>query len=284
MNLVESSIMHLKNEGVSASLILKWESLLGELASISSAVIAYSGGVDSSFLVYAASQVLGEKMAAVTVVSSVEPPNTLKAAADFAAKYGFKHDTITHDLLQNHKFRANPADRCFYCKLDILHELWNYAREHHYKVVLEGQNADDQTDYRPGRKAVEETRTLSPLAENGLAKAEIRCLAKAFGLSVWDQPSSPCLATRIPYGTVITEAALGQIARAENYLHKKGIKTVRVRYHNELARIEVEPDHMTKLFAFREDLVHYFKQIGFLYVALDLQGYRSGSMDEGLPV
>lgn len=284
MNLNEYSIDNLEKAGISATLILKWKSLTDYLAALPSAVIAYSGGVDSSFLAYAASQVLGEKMVAVTIVSPVEPPDMLKTASDFAAQHGFKHEKILHDPLQNPNFRANPANRCYHCKTIILHDLWDYAREHQYGVVLEGQNADDQSDYRPGRKAVAETGTLSPLAENGLTKAEIRRLAKAFGLSIWDQPSSPCLASRIPYGTVITENALDQIARAENYLHEKGFKIVRVRYHHDLARIEVEPGQIMTLLGLREDVVNYFKQIGFLYVALDLQGYRLGSMNEGLPL
>src|SRR5450759_111223 len=284
MNLNEYSIDNLEKAGISATLILKWKSLTDYLAALPSAVIAYSGGVDSSFLAYAASQVLGEKMVAVTIVSPVEPPDMLKTASDFAAQHGFKHETISHDPLQNPNFRANPADRCYHCKTIILHDLWDYARKHQYGVVLEGQNADDQSDYRPGRKAVAETGTRSPLAENGLTKAEIRSLAKAFGLSIWDQPSSPCLASRIPYGTPITENALDQIARAENYLHERGFKVVRVRYHHDLARIEVDPGQIATLLDLREDVVNYFKQIGFLYVTLDLQGYRLGSMNEGLPL
>jgi uncharacterized protein len=280
MNLNEHSITQLEKAGISESLIFKWKSLADELANLDSAVIAYSGGVDSSFLAYAAAQVLGEKMVAVTIVSPVEPPNILKAAADFALQHGFKHETIFHDPLQNPNFRANPANRCYHCKTILLHDLWDYARDHQYKVVLEGQNTDDQSDYRPGRKAVEETHTLSPLAHSGLSKADIRSLAKAFDLSIWDQPSSPCLSSRIPYGTIITEKALSQIARAENYLHEKGFKIVRVRYHEELARIEVEPNQIEKLFDIRTDLVNYFKQIGFLYVTLDLQGYRLGSLNE----
>ena len=283
MYLNERSIEHLEKIGTSASLILKWESLANELAALPSAVIAYSGGVDSSFLAYAAWQVLGEKMVAVTIVSPVEPPAMLEAAADFATQVGFKHETIHHDPLQNPNFRANPADRCYHCKTIILNDLWNYAREHDYQVVLEGQNADDQSDYRPGRKAVTESGTLSPLAQNGLNKAEIRGLAKAFGLSIWDQPSSPCLASRIPYGTQITKNAIDQIAQAENYLHERGFKIVRVRYHHDLARIEVEPGQFMRLLEIGDDLVKTFKQIGFRYVALDLQGYRVGSMNEGLP-
>ena len=283
MFLAERSVSLLKEAGISDSLLVKWKSLTNELAALGSAVIAYSGGVDSSFLAYAASQVLGKKMVAVTIVSPVEPPDILKTATDFAIQHGIKHETIFHDPMQNPDFRANPADRCYHCKTMILHDLWKYARDHQYHAVLEGQNADDQSDYRPGRKAVVETGSLSPLAHNGLKKAEIRWLSKAFGLSTWDQPSSPCLASRIPYGISITEKALDQIAQAENYLHGQGFKVVRVRHHQDLARIEIEPEQIEKLLEIHEELVKFFKEIGFLYVTLDLQGYRLGSLNEGLP-
>jgi uncharacterized protein len=279
---IESANVRLVNAGITIPLKAKWQSLIVELASFHSAVIAFSGGVDSSFLAYAASQVLGNHMVAVTVVSPVEPANILNGAIRFAAQHGFRHDTISHDPLQNPMFQANPPDRCYHCKTSILNDLWSYARNHHYSVVLEGQNADDGSDYRPGRKAVAETGTFSPLAHNELTKAEIRWLSKAFELSIWNQPSSPCLASRIPYGTAITEKALDQVARAENYLHERGFKIVRVRYHNDLARIEIESDQVQTLLEMRKDLVSYFKQIGFLYITLDLQGYRQGSMNEGL--
>jgi uncharacterized protein len=164
----------------------------------------------------------------------------------------------------------------------ILHTIWDYARKNNIQVVLEGQNADDQRDYRPGRKAVAETGTFSPLANNGITKAEIRWLSKELGLSIWDQPSSPCLASRFPYGTLITEKGLSQIAKGESFLHEKGFKAVRVRYHNDLARIEVMPDQVQKLVDMRDEVVKHFTQIGFLYVSLDLQGYRQGSLNEGL--
>ena len=282
MNLSNHFSRQLNNSGIPAPLLQKWESLLDDLKNFDSAAIAYSGGVDSSFLAYAALQVLGKKMVTVTIVSPVEPTSMLKTAVDFAAYHKFAHVIITHNLLENPNFYTNSIDRCYHCKTDMLHTLWDYAKEHQLSVLLEGQNADDQTDYRPGRKAIEETGTISPLARNGLSKAEIRCLSKAFGLSIWDQPSSPCLATRIPYGTVITEKVLEQVAQGEAYLQEKGFRNVRVRYHREEARIEIEPDQIANLLNYREDLVNYFKQIGFLYVALDLQGYRSGSMNEGL--
>lgn len=273
----------LENAGISTSLQDKWFALINELAGYPSAVVAYSGGVDSSLLAYTAAQVLGDRMVAVTITSPIEAPEMQKAAADFASQHGIPHDTIPYNPLQNPDFRSNPANRCYHCKTDVLNSLWRYARQHAYQVVLEGQNADDRKDYRPGSQAVKETGTLSPLANHGLTKNEIRWLAKALGLSIWDQPSSPCLATRIPYDRIITESALSQIAQAERYLHQNGFKVVRVRYHNELARIEVSPDQIPLLLELRDDIVAYFKHIGFLYIALDLQGYRLGSMNEGLP-
>jgi uncharacterized protein len=284
MKAIDRISSRLESAGISTSLQNKWSALINELAAYQSAVVAFSGGVDSSFLAYATAQMLGDQMVAVTVVSLVEPPETLKAAADFVFQHGFPHVTIDYDPLQNPDFRSNPARRCYYCKTDILSILWEYAREHAYQVVLEGQNADDRNDYRPGSKAIEETGTISPLASNGLTKTEIRWLAKALGLTIWDQPSSPCLASRIPYNTIITIEALSQIAQAEHFLHQKGFGVVRVRYHDELARIEVSPDQIPLLLELREVIVSHFKQIGFIFIALDLQGYRLGSMNEGLPL
>ena len=260
----------------------KWDALIEELAAYQSAVVAYSGGVDSSFLAYAAALALGKRMVAVTLASTVETPETLKNAEEFAAQHGFKHIMIPYDPLQSAEFRSNPARRCYFCKTNMLKELWNYARQFDYQAVLDGQNEDDRRDYRPGNKAIEETDTQSPLAQQGFSKADIRRLAKALGLVVWDKPSTPCLATRIPYGLPITEDVLRRVAQAEQYLHQKGFQIVRVRYHHELARIEIDPARIQKLLDLREEVVSYFKQIGFLYITLDLQGYRLGSRDEGL--
>ncbi len=282
MKVIDLANIQIEKSVISPSLRHKWDALINELAVYPSAVVAYSGGVDSGFLAYTAAQVLGKRMVAVTIASTVEAPEAIKAATSFAAMHGIQHDTISYDPLKDPDFRSNPAGRCYFCKTQILSELWNYARQHNYHVVMEGQNADDQDDYRPGSKAVKETGTLSPLAHCALTKAEIRQLAKALDLSIWDKPSSPCLATRIPYGTAITEQILSQIAQAEHYFHQKGFKTVRVRYHQDLARVEVEPGQMQMLLDLREEVVSYLKQIGFTYVALDLLGYRLGSMNEGL--
>ncbi len=282
MNPLEQANQRLENAGITHPLKAKWQSLITELSSYPSAVIAYSGGVDSSFLAYAAAQAMGGPMIAVTVFSPLEPAGLQQDVFRFVEQYGIKHDFLTHDPLQNAKFQNNPPERCYLCKLGILNILWEYARDNHYAVLLEGQNADDQHEYRPGRQAVKETGTFSPLAQNALTKAEIRWLARALGLPIWNQPSSPCLATRIPYGMTITEERLDQIASAENYLHQRGFPVVRVRHLQNYASIEVEPGHLAKLLEMREDVVSYFKEIGFHHVSLDLQGYRSGSMDEGL--
>ena len=282
MNALETAYARLQAAGISAKLSLKWQSLISELQQYESVAIAYSGGVDSSFLAYAATLALGERVLAITIQSSVEPTGQVELAENFAKTIGFRQVVLPYEQLQNPLFRTNPVDRCYHCKNAILHTIWDYARKNEIRVVLEGQNADDRGDYRPGRKAVAETGTFSPLASNEITKSEIRWIAKVLELSIWDQPSSPCLASRFPYGTPITEKGLGQIARGESFLHEQGFKAVRVRYHNDLARIEVMPNQVQQLVDMREEVVSHFKQIGFLYVSLDLQGYRQGSLNEGL--
>ena len=282
MNAIEIPIPVLEASAIAPSLEAKWRLLLSDLSAIESAVVAYSGGVDSGFLAYVASRVLGNKLVAITIASSIDSAATYEAAAAFAERHGIAHETITSDPLQHLDVRANRPDRCYHCKTAILDLLWTIARERGFSVVIEGQNADDQADYRPGRRAVEETGTLSPLARSGLTKAEIRQLARAFGLSIWDQPSSPCLATRIPYGVELTEAKLSQVGQAEDYLHDRGFRIVRVRHHGDVARIEVQADQIPALLALREDVVQQLKRFGFQHVALDLQGYRTGSMNEGV--
>ena len=268
--------------GIAPDLAEKWQSLVDSLAGLESAVVAYSGGVDSSFLSYAAYLALGERMLAITIHTPQESDDTLDFASSFARQAGFKHLVVEHDSLENPNIRSNPADRCYFCKQVMLGLVRKYAVQNGYKAVLEGQNADDQLDYRPGRKAVLENGAISPLAQAGFSKAQIRQLARALGLPIWDRPSSPCLASRVPYGTPITRQALQQIAQGEAFLHARGFLAVRVRYHTDLARIEVTPDQIEQLVALRGEVVAYFKQIGFHYVALDLQGYRQGSLNEVL--
>jgi uncharacterized protein len=177
----------------------------------------------------------------------------------------------------------NTPERCYFCKRSILLVLQEYADEHGYTVAVEGQNVDDAADYRPGRRAVQETGTRSPLLESRLTKAEIRALAQALGLSIWNLPSSPCLATRIPFGDPLTVSALSRIAAAEAFLHELGAKVVRVRAHGDLARLEVEEGDLARVLEHHGAVVARLGELGFRYVTLDLAGYRQGSLNEGLP-
>jgi uncharacterized protein len=278
----ESVTTKFQAAGIDPGLVNKFQRLLDDLAQLGSAVVAYSGGVDSSFLSYAAHLALGEHMLAITIHTPQETDETVDFAVSFARQAGFNHLVIEYDSLQNPNIRANPADRCYHCKLVMLGLARKYAAEHGYAAILEGQNADDEHDYRPGRKAVVENGAVSPLANIGFTKAEIRTLAKSLGLPIWDRPSSPCLASRVPYGTPITNASLRQIAQGEAYLMARGFSPVRVRHHTELARIEVAPEQIERLAAMHAEVSAYFKGIGFQYVSIDLQGYRQGSLNETL--
>jgi uncharacterized protein len=260
-----------------AALIGKWEALVAMLTGYGSAVVAYSGGVDSGLLAYAAHLVLGERMMAVTVSSELDIPGQTERAQAFAAEVGFPCTTLTLPVLDNPDIASNPPDRCYFCKRSILQLLHGYAAAHGYAVVLEGQNVDDSGDYRPGRRAVQETGTHSPLLEAGLTKADIRALAQALGLSIWNLPSSPCLATRIPYGEPLSAPALARIAAAEAFLHGLGLATVRVRAHGDLAHVD-----LPRVVKRHKSVVKRLRELGFRYVTLDLGGYRQGSLNEGL--
>lgn len=260
----------------------KWDSLVKQINGLGSVVVAYSGGVDSSLLAYAASRSIGEKSIAITMKSPLELPASLEAAENFVKTYGIRHIVIDYDPLQDPDFVSNPVNRCYYCKLRILQTIWGYASKHGYNHVLDGENADDLLLYRPGHKAKQETGTLSLLAKLGFIKNEIRILSKHLGLSTWNKPSAPCMATRFPYLTRITGEALEKVGRAEEYLHLIGFHEVRVRYYGDMARIEVEQDEIEKAIEQKEKITAFMKEIGFIHVALDLEGYRSGSMDEGL--
>ncbi len=272
----------LRAAALPAALPDKWSALLATLTGYGSAVVAYSGGVDSGLLAYAAWLALGERMIAVTVSSPLEIPGQARQAQTFAAEAGFPHTTLSLDVLENPDVARNPPERCYFCKRSILRLLHGYAAAHGYAVVVEGQNVDDNADYRPGRRAVQETGTRSPLLECGLTKADIRALAGALGLSIWNLPSSPCLATRIPYGEPLTASALSRVAAAEEFLHELGIEVVRVRAHGDLARVEVGEADVAPVLAARETVVARLRELGFRYVTLDLAGYRQGSMNEGL--
>jgi len=244
-------------------------------------VVAYSGGVDSTFLASIAHDALGEKALAVTAFSPTYPASEIAQAESLARQLGLRHILIETNELEDPSFVANDPLRCYYCKRGLFQLLRRIADEEGLEVVLDGTNYDDLSDYRPGRMAAEELGVRSPLLEAGLTKADIRRLSRSRGLPNWDKPSTPCLATRIPYGTAITVELLRRVSAAEEYLAELGLRQFRVRHHGDIARIEVSAEDMA-LFTdgkIRLQVVEALRALGYSYVALDLAGYRMGSMN-----
>ncbi len=282
MNPAESLLGDCQPTGLSEALTRKWMSLSEDLHACRSVVVAYSGGVDSGLLAVLAHRILGDRMVAVTIDSPLESPDQRTIARDFAQEHGFQHHIISVNPLLDPYFCSNRRDRCYHCKKSMLQLIWEFARSQQIPVVLEGQHRDDQDDYRPGRRAVNETHTRSPFAEHGWTKEDIRGFAKVMGLSIWNRPSSPCLASRFPYDTVITEKALNQVAAAEQFFHDRGFDIVRVRYYGDSVRIEIMPDRFYDLIDIREETVAYLETLEFTSVSLDLLGFRSGSLNKGI--
>ena len=261
----------------------KFNDLLSALRNAESAVLAYSGGVDSSFLLKAM-KLSGIRFLAVTAFSETMPEKDLNHAVSFAKEIGVEHLVIHTDELSNESFVSNPPDRCFFCKEDLFKKLHKIAKDNNYEHIFDGTNTDDLSDYRPGLKAAALYGVKSPLAEKGFSKQDIRSMSRELGLSTWDHPSSPCLSSRFPYGRRITLSGLRQVEKAEEFLRELGLREVRVRNHGELARIEVNEKNMNTLLApqNRRKITEAFKAMGFSFVALDLEGYISGSMNRSL--
>jgi len=245
-------------------------------------VLAFSGGVDSTFLLAVLSRDPERKVMAVTALSPTHPQQEQAGARDLARLFSAEHREISGEEIHLKGFRTNPPERCYHCKKHLFAKIEEIRKQEGYEVVLDGSNADDLSDFRPGLRALQELEVRSPLQEEGLTKDEIRNLSREMGLPTWDKPSLACLASRIPYGTEITEDVLTRIDRCEAFLMKRVQGSVRVRYHGDLARIEVAPQALAVLVEEREALVRFFKEQGFIYVTIDLEGYRTGSMNEVL--
>jgi uncharacterized protein len=248
-------------------------------------LVAFSGGVDSTLLLKVAHQVLGENVLAVTAVSETLPPGELEEAMALAASIGARHRIIRSEEMVNPAFQANPRNRCYYCKEELYGKLTALARAEGIPYVLDGSTLDDQSDHRPGRQAAKEFQVRSPLIEAKLCKAEIRELSRTLALPTWDKPAMACLSSRIPYGTPITAEGLRQVGEAEKALHELGFRQVRVRHHNEIARIEVEAEEIPRLLdpEVARRVVEALKATGYTYIAVDLEGYRTGSLNLIIP-
>jgi uncharacterized protein len=264
-------------------MIEKENALREALSSLGSVVVAYSGGVDSAYLACVAHDILGARALAITAESPSYPEQHRRMALEIAERFGLRHEIIHTSELERPEYRANPANRCYFCKHELYTHLSRIASDRG-AVIVDGSNADDRGDYRPGRQAAREFGVRSPLDEVDLTKDEIRALSRRIGLPTWDEPASACLSSRIPYHSEVTDEKLRMIERAERTLRDRGFRVCRVRHHDDLARIEIATTELPRALEpeMSAAIVRDLKAIGYRYVTIDLQGYRTGSLNEGL--
>jgi uncharacterized protein len=271
---------------LNADLKQKHDRLIDLLRSYESCAVAFSGGLDSTVLARAAQEALGDRAVAVTGVSASLAAGEFDECRELAEQIGIRHEVLQTDELANPDYQKNDSNRCYHCKTELFVQVEKLSRRLGVAVVVDGSNRDDHGEHRPGLRAAKEQQVRSPLAECGLTKAEIRALAAYWNLPIWDKPATPCLSSRIAYGEEVTPERLAMVDQAERYLRASGIQPLRVRYHKgDMARIEVGPETIERFLdpQFRRQVIEQLKNAGFKYVSLDLEGFRSGSLNEILP-
>lgn len=265
---------------------LKEQQLREIFRSLGSVVVAYSGGVDSSYVAYVANAELGPRAICITGQSASVPSYQQAEIERVVNDFGFQHEVIQTDELENPSYQANNPDRCYFCKDELYGKLEAIATSRGIETIVDGSTTDDINDFRPGRQAAQQHAVRSPLIEVGMSKSEVRELSRRVGLPTWDKPASPCLSSRIAYGTAVTIERLGKVDRGEEILREFGFREFRVRHHDTLVRLEISPAEMDRVLRkdVLEQLAARFRELGFKYVTLDLEGFRSGSMNEVLPI